>query len=107
MDLFKFCVRYGKELGCPQYLGYNQFARCYILQLFTFYFFYVHVLALTSGRYILHTIPRGWWMRPLRKHTYSNILKILPPKNENFQIKNSDIFHISAQNKDCGYNLYF
>ena len=31
----------------------------------------------------------------LRKHVYSNILKILPPKNENF----------SAQNKDCGYSL--
>ena len=40
-----------------------------------------------------------------RKHVYSNILKILPPKNENFQIKNSDIFHISAQNIDCGYLL--
>ena len=26
-------------------------------------------------------------------------------KNENFQIKNSDIFHISAQNIDCGYSL--
>ena len=26
-------------------------------------------------------------------------------KNENFQIKNSDIFHISAQNTDCGYSL--
>ena len=23
----------------------------------------------------------------------------------NFQIKNSDIFHISAQNIDCGYSL--
>ena len=41
----------------------------------------------------------------LRKHAYSNILKISPPKNENFQIKNSDIFHISAQNIDCGYSL--
>ena len=41
----------------------------------------------------------------LRKHAYSNILKILPPKNENFQIKHSDIFHISAQNIDCGYSL--
>ena len=29
----------------------------------------------------------------------------LPPKNENFQIKHSDIFHISAQNIDCGYSL--
>ena len=42
---------------------------------------------------------------PLRKHAYSNILKISPPKTENFQIKNSDIFHISAQNTDCGYLL--
>ena len=41
----------------------------------------------------------------LQKHAYSNILKILPPKNENFQIKISDIFHISAQNIDCGYLL--
>ena len=40
----------------------------------------------------------------LRKHAYSNILKILPPKNENFQIKHSK-FHISAQNIDCGYSL--
>ena len=36
----------------------------------------------------------------LRKHAYSNILKILPPKNENFQIKTSDIVQISAQNID-------
>ena len=28
-----------------------------------------------------------------------------PTKNENFQIKNSDIFHISAQNINCGYSL--
>ena len=42
---------------------------------------------------------------PLRKHAYSNILTVLPLKNENFQIKSSDIFHISAQNIDCGYSL--
>ena len=41
----------------------------------------------------------------LRKHAYSNILKFLPPKYENFQMKNSDNFHISAQNIDCGYLL--
>ena len=45
------------------------------------------------------------WHLPLRKHAYSNILKILPSKSENFQIKNSDIFHVSAQNIDCGYLL--
>ena len=43
--------------------------------------------------------------RSLQKHAYSNILKILPSKNENFQIKNSDIFHISPQNIACGYSL--
>ena len=32
-------------------------------------------------------------------------MKILPPKNENFQIKYSDIFHISAQNIDCEYSI--
>ena len=36
-------------------------------------------------------------MCALRKHAYSNILKILPPKNEIFQIKNSDIFLISRR----------
>ena len=41
----------------------------------------------------------------LRKHAYSSILKISPPKTESFQIKNSDIFHISAQNIDYGYSL--
>ena len=42
----------------------------------------------------------------LRNHAYSNILKILSQKKkENFQIKNSDIFHVSAQNIACGYSL--
>ena len=42
----------------------------------------------------------------LRKHAYSNILKFLTSKNEKFQIKKTfDIFHISAQNLDCGYSL--
>ena len=43
--------------------------------------------------------------RALRKRAYSNIKKNLSPKTETFQIKNSDIFHISAQNIDCGYSL--
>ena len=41
----------------------------------------------------------------LRKQACSNILKILPPKNENFQIKIRIFFLISAQNIDCGYSL--
>ena len=42
----------------------------------------------------------------LQKHAYSNILKILPPKNlKNSDKKKSDIFRISAQNIDCGCSL--
>ena len=41
----------------------------------------------------------------LQKHACSNILKILQPKKENFQIINSDILRISSQNIDCGYSL--
>ena len=44
-------------------------------------------------------------MFTLRKHTYSNILKNSPPKTDKFSDKNSDTFHISAQNIDCGYLL--
>ena len=40
-----------------------------------------------------------------RKRVYSNILKISPPKAENFRLKTLDIFHISSQNIDCGYSL--
>ena len=41
----------------------------------------------------------------LRKHAYSNIEKISPPKTENFQIKILIFFHISVQKIDCGYLL--
>ena len=44
-------------------------------------------------------------MRSLRKHAYSNILKFSPQKIWKISNKNSDIFHISAQNIDCGYSL--
>ena len=39
-----------------------------------------------------------------QKQAYSNILKILPAKNEIFKHK-SDIFHTFAQSIDCEYSL--
>ena len=42
----------------------------------------------------------------LRKHAYSNILKISPPKNENFQIKNSNIFSYFCPKHKGGSNEY-
>ena len=49
-------------------------------------------------------IKAHWYAGSLRKHAYSNVLKISPPKAESSD-KNSDIFHIFAQNIDCGYSL--
>ena len=43
---------------------------------------------------------RHYENRPIQIYT-----KISPPKTENFQIKNSDSFLISAQNIDCRYSL--
>ena len=40
----------------------------------------------------------------LRKHAYSNIIKLSPPKSM-FSDKKADIFHISTQNIDCAYSL--
>ena len=39
---------------------------------------------------------------PLRKHTYSNILKISPPKTESFQIKILIFFIYLLKNIDYG-----
>ena len=41
------------------------------------------------GRTITETLPKLYPVHavPLRKHAYSNILKILQPKKETFQIK--------------------
>ena len=45
---------------------------------------------------------------PLRKHACLNILKILPPKKENFQIKNSDTFIFLVKTLIVGtHNLCF
>ena len=51
--------------------------------------------------------PFSW--RGILKHNENTPIKIYRKfyhqNNENFQIKNSDIFLISAQNIDCGYSL--
>ena len=55
--------------------------------------------------FCFHTDRNLLFNQTLQKHAYSKILKISQPKKENFQIKNADIFHISAQNINCGYSL--
>ena len=68
------------------------------------------IIILPLSRYDLNNVEREVQHQtitetPLRKQAYSNILKILPPKNGNFQIKILIFFHISAQNIDRGYSL--
>ena len=49
-----------------------------------------HDLAVNSKGIMCGTGPAqsvGLQFNPLRKHAYSNILKISPPKTESFQIK--------------------
>ena len=46
----------------------------------------------------------GFARRHYENKPIQNVLKILPPKIESFQMKNSKSFHISAQNIDCGYS---
>ena len=41
----------------------------------------------------------------LRKHAFLNILKIYRPEKKLFKLKKTDIFHVHAQNIDCGYSL--
>ena len=44
----------------------------------------------------------------LATRTFTSLFKYtenFTTKNENYQIKKSDILHISAQNIDCGYSL--
>ena len=82
------------------------------IEIFFYYYSLLHVLLLLL--LVVVVVLLLLWAKlveqkirtiTLQKHAYSNILKILPPKNENFQIKNSDVFHISAQNIDCGNPL--
>ena len=64
---------------------------------------YTEYIALNKRniRYICYVCLFFFTSVPLQKHAYSNIYKISPPKTENFQILNTDIFQISAQNIDC------
>ena len=57
---------------------------------------------------LIGALPDPWpHSRTILKHAFSNIETISPSKTEkkNQIKKNSDIFHISAQNIDCGYSL--
>ena len=52
----------------------------------------------------LHLLAWGTWA-DITKTRLFKYIENFTSKTENFQIKISDIFHISAQNIDCGYSL--
>ena len=95
------------EIPCFKYL--NQPFLCSFLQFYKFYPISFHFVGYFYSNhkmkiqfYPIDSILMGLNTQILPKLSVA-LLKILPPKNENNQIKNSDIFHISAQNIDCGY----
>ena len=64
----------------------------------------------TAGRpesFLYALAPRVHFSHGATQITKTRLFKYinLKPKTENVRIKNSDIFHISAQNIDCGYSL--
>ena len=54
---------------------------------------------------MLHEVKYRGHLAIITRTRLFNIQKISPPENENFQIKDSANFLISAQNIDCGYWL--
>ena len=91
-------------LGQRVLIFFSSFARKPIFWVLTSIFFSIKNIDMFS--YFAQT-PTLWVLTSLslRKHAYSNILKISPPKTENLSDKNSDIVHISAQNIVCRYSL--
>ena len=51
------------------------------------FFFFISVRYHNINCRFGEAIPMRTYKLSLRKQAYSNVLKILPPKNENFQIK--------------------
>ena len=49
-----------------------------------------------------YVAPQTKWRLLITKTRLFKYIVFFPPKTENFQIKNSDVFHISAKNIDCG-----
>ena len=52
--------------------------------------------------FCLRNNNKNWTITKTRLFKY---IENFTSKNWKFQIKNSDIFHISAQNINCGYSL--
>ena len=99
-EICKQTATKGSELGrCAVWSGHSLSTYAQMTQFYTVRsIISVHACVGYSGCLLFASAS-------LRKHAYSNILKILPPKNENFQIKIFYILHISDQNIDCEYSL--
>ena len=52
-----------------------------------------------------HIVVQMKKKRNITKTRLFKYIENLTPKTENYQIKKINIFHISAQNIDCGYSL--
>ena len=76
---------------------------CYFHLCGLFFFLYLKDPSIFSEITELKLITMGH--RFITKTRLFKYTESFTPKTEHFQIKNSDIFHISAQNIDCEYSL--
>ena len=97
-------------MGC----GWRVWSDCHDRNLFILYRWNIRTCCLDNGFYRgessrLRLVQLIWVCSLSTSHYENTPIQIYtnfsPLKTENFQIKNSDIFHISAQNIDCGYSL--
>ena len=92
--------------GCFQFF----FTDLHISLLFVSYFIWFRCLFGSQTKYIKHLVNCSLHITLHGLKHYENLpiqiyWKVNHRKIENFQTKNSNIFHISAQNIDCGYSL--
>ena len=100
--LISIPLKYQAQHALVHIIG-NQIRRSYFFSTFD----KVYTIRISVFWALRFDFTNSWiWIIIFLKH-YENTpiqiyWKILQPKNENFQIKNTDIFYTSAQNIDCG-----
>ena len=62
-------------------------------------------LCVCGGVFVYFFFYSNFPVKFITKTGLFKYIEISPPKTENFHIKNSNIFHISAQNINCEYSL--
>ena len=75
------------------------------IKLFVLFVFVLYLVLRGKGILFTSTRSSSPHLIITKTRLFKYIENFISKKTENFQIKISDIFHISAQNINCGYSL--